>query len=128
MADLDKIIRGTSENTSITSAEIVYIIKMIKIIQKRMKDPDCVNLEYIQLYDKLTQEFTNFSDDHTDIFTKVSRGEDLSTIAQVLYFRDKVNRNLIKESDLSDRLASKYLPKNLKADADRKMGELQGAR
>lgn len=110
---LEKILQGTSDKTSITSVDVIYIIQMIKKIQARMKDPDNVKLEYMEIYDKLSREFSYFSDNYGEIFTKVIRGDSLKTIAQILYFRDKVSRGLIKESELSEKLASIFLPKEL---------------
>lgn len=109
----------------ISSPEVINIIKTIKEIQKRMKDPDNINLQYVELYDKLSYEFNSFFERYTGIFVKVTRGEDLTTLASVLYYKDQVLRGLVTEEQLSDKLASTYLPANLKKDADVKMKELK---
>lgn len=108
----------------IVSPEMVSIFKTIKQIQKRMKDDDVKNLEYIRVYDKLSYEFDDFFNSYTSIFVKVLRGDDLTVVASVLYYRDQVNRGLITEAQLSDRLATRYLPKNLKAQSDAKLKEM----
>lgn len=106
---------------SITSPNVMYIIKTIKDIQKRMKDSDVENLEYIEVYDKLGKEFLYFFDTYTNIFTKVVKGEDLHTIASALYYKDKIEKGLITEPQLSELLANKYLPSHLKEEADAKI-------
>lgn len=113
------------ELKNIVSPNVYYIIKTIKTIQNRMKDPDVSGLEYIQVYDKLGKEFSDFFDKYTAIFTKVIRGENLNTIASVLYYKDKVERGLITESQLSELLAKKYLPTHLKEEADTKIQEMK---
>lgn len=109
----------------ITTPSVLYIMKTIKEIQKRMKDPDLVKSEYIVVYTKLEEEFSEFADNHTRIFTKVVRGENLNTIASALYYKDKISRGLMTEEQLSDMLATKYLPSHLKEDADAKIKELK---
>ena len=109
----------------ITTPSVLYIMKTIKAVQKRMKDPDLVNLAYIQVYTQMEKEFADFADDHTRIFTKVVRGENLNTIASVLYYKDKVARGLMTEEALSELLATKYLPTHLKQEADAKMKEMK---
>lgn len=104
--------------------EIIDILKTIKMIQHRMKDPDIRDLEYIEVYDKLGKEFNDFFDKHTGIFVKVISGDNVDVLASVLFYRDKVLRNLIPEHELSDKLANKYLPANLKAESDIKLKEL----
>lgn len=110
---------------NITSPSVLVIIKTIKAIQSRMKDPDLINKEYIQVYDKLSQEFVDFADNYTNIFTKVIRGEDMSTIAQVLYYKDKIEKGNLTETELSDLLAKKYLPTHLKEQADARIKEMK---
>ena len=116
---------SNNELNEITSPAIIYIMRTIKQIQKRMKDPDCANLEYIKLYDKLGNEFQMFFDTYTKIFIKVIRGENLNTLASVLYYKDKVNRGLITEAQVSELLATKYLPEELKAQSDAKIKEMK---
>lgn len=102
----------------IKSPTVLYIIATIKNIQKRMKEPDLTNCEYIRVYDVLGREFRNFADSYTSIFTKVIRGENLSTIATILYYKDQIDRNLLTEQQLSQMLASKYLPENLRQESE----------
>lgn len=115
----------SENNLGLTSPSIIHIIGTIKAIQKRMKDDDIAHLEYMRAYDLLSQEFNDFFDKHTAIFTKVIRGEDLRTIGTVLYYRDKVDKGLITESQVSNLLAEKYLPPNLKAESDAKLKEMR---
>lgn len=124
MAELKSSI-SDNELREITSPNILNIMRTIKAIQKRMKDPDVVNLEYIYVYDKLGKEFNDFFENHGVIFTKVIRGENLNTIASVLYYKDKVDRGLLTESQVADMLAKKYLPANLKAESDAKLKEMR---
>jgi hypothetical protein len=116
---------SNEELRNITTPSVIQIMKTIKAIQNRMKDPDVAGLEYIRVYDKLGKEFDAFFDKHTTIFTKVIRGENLNTIASVLYYKDKVQRGLITETQLSDLLAKKYLPSHLKAESDAKLKEMK---
>ena len=114
-----------AEMKEITTSSVLYIMKTIKQIQKRMKDPDIARLEYIRVYDTLGKEFDEFFEKYTGIFIKVIRGENLSTVASALYYKDKVERGLITQDELSDMLATKYLPADLKAEADAKIKEMK---
>jgi hypothetical protein len=116
---------SNSELADITTPSVINILRTIKAIQKRMKDPDVSGLEYIKVYDKLGKEFPDFFDTQTKIFTKVIRGENLNTVASVLYYKDKVERGLITESQLSELLAKKYLPEHLKNESDAKIKEMK---
>lgn len=124
MSQLKTIIRN-DELKDITTPEVLVIMKTIKAIQNRMKDPDIVGLEYIRVYDKLGQEFSNFFDTYTKIFTLVIRGENLNTVASVLYYKDKVAKGLMTEAQVSDMLAKKYLPDHLKAESDARIKEMR---
>lgn len=115
---------SNNELKEIISPNVIYIMKTIKAIQRRMKDPDMVNQEYIRVYDALGREFSDFSDKYTAIFTKIIRGENLNTVASVLYYKDKVDRGLMTEEELSSMLAEKYLPTHLKAESDAKIKEM----
>lgn len=123
MAELKKVITD-KDISSITSPKLKNIFGTIKQIQKRMKDPDLVNQEFIRVYDVLGKEFSEFADTYTHIFTKVVRCEDLKTVAAVLYYKDKVDRGLMTEAELSEMLSSKYLPKHLKDESDAKIKEM----
>lgn len=116
---------SNDELKEITSPAVLYIMHTIKQIQKRMKDPDIRGLEYIRVYDQLGREFDDFFNRYTGIFVKVVRGENLSTLASVLYYKDKVDQGLMSEEELSEKLANKYLPANLKADSDAKIKEMR---
>lgn len=94
--------------------DITEILLVIKQIQKRMLDADMLNLEYIYVYDALGKEFTEFSDRHPHIFTKVIRGENLNTLAATLFYKAQVDNGLISEQKIRDALADKYLPADLK--------------
>lgn len=109
----------------ISSPKLVHILKTIKNIQKRMKDPDIKNLDFIQIYDKLGKEFEDFFNKYTKIFTMIIKGEDLSVVASVLYYKDKIEKGLMTEQQLSDMLAEKYLPKHLKMEADARIREMR---
>ena len=124
MSELKTNVTGT-DLKEITSPSIISIMKTIKQIQKRMKDPDISELEYIRVYDTLSKEFEDFFDRYTGIFIKVIRGENLSTVASVLYYKDKVDRGLMSQEELSDLLAKKYLPADLKAQSDAKLKEMK---
>lgn len=114
-----------SDLLDIKSKKVIEILKTIKQIQKRMKDPEIQKLEYIEVYDLLSKEFEEFCDNNTTIFTKVVRGEDLNLIASILYYKDKVERGIITEAELSEILAKKYLPANLKNLSDMKIREMK---
>lgn len=124
MSDLNLAV--TSEQLkSITDPQVIWIMKTIKQIQKRMKEPDIAKLEYIRVYDQLGKEFNHFFETYTDIFVKVIRGENLRTLASVLYYKDQVSRGLITEAKLADILATKFLPPELKAESDAKLKEMK---
>lgn len=114
-----------SEMADIRTPSVLYVMHTIKAIQKRMKDPDLVNAEYIRVYDTLGREFQTFADSYTAIFTKVIRGESLSTIASALYYKNQVALGLITEAELSEMLAAKYLPAHLKQESDQKIKEMR---
>lgn len=113
------------ESSGITSPQVIYILKTIKAIQKRMKDPDLVNVEYIRVYDKLSIEFEYFIEKYTDIFTKVVRGESLATIGSVLFHKNKMDNGGTSQEKLRDALMEKYWPENLKNEAKEKMKEME---
>lgn len=93
----------------IKSPEIIYVIKTIKAIQTRMKEPDMVNESYVHVYDKLGKEFSHFSDSYMEIFKKVIRGESLGVTAASLFYKDRVMQGLMEESTLSEILQKKYM-------------------
>ncbi|MEM0354103.1 MAG: hypothetical protein QXW79_00840 [Thermoplasmata archaeon] len=111
--------------SEITSPEIIYIMQTIKQIQKRMKDPDLAKLDYISIYDQLGREFEYFFNRYTSIFVKVIRGESLNTVAAILFYKDKMAKGLITEEQLSEMLAKKYLPEDLKKESDAKIKEMR---
>ena len=126
MADIKLKEKVTDEELlRITSPKILCIMKTIKSIQNRMKDVDNANLQYIEIYDKLGKEFSDFADSYTTIFTKVIRGENLNLIASVLYYRDKMEQGLITEAELGDMLSKKYMPANLKTESDKIIGQMR---
>ncbi|AEX61659.1 hypothetical protein [Acanthamoeba polyphaga mimivirus] len=119
--------KNNSNQFGITDPKALEILSTIKKIQQRMKDPDVISLEYIRIYDKLGREFEEFSDQYTDIFTKIIRGEKLDIIASVIYYMDKIYKGNMTEEELSDMLATRFLPAHLKADADAKMKEMKNS-
>lgn len=109
MSDLDKL--------DIQSARVLNTLRTIKAIQKRMKDPDVCNLEYVRVYDKLSREFNDFFESKTSIFIKIIRGESLNTLAAALYYQDQVERGLITEEEVANMLAARYMTPEQRADA-----------
>jgi len=109
----------------IISPEIISIMLTIKQMQKRMKEPDMVNLEYVRVYDQLSREFDDFFTRQTNIFVSVIRGEDFKTLSSVLFYKDKQLRGLVTEEELSKGLAEKYLPPDLKAISDANIKEMK---
>jgi len=107
--------------SSITSPEVLYILKTIKQMQHRMKDPEIIELEFIRIYDKLSYEFDDFFTRYTGIFARVVKGEKLDLLASVLYQKDQVDKGLITEKELADKLAEKYLSKDQKLDSDKRL-------
>ena len=124
MSDINENVTN-DQLRNITTPEIKLIMITIKQIQQRMKEPDIRNLEYIRVYDQLSKEFTTFFDRYTGIFVRVIKGENLQILASVLYYKDQVARGLISEEELSDKLATKYLPQHLKAESDAKIKEMK---
>jgi hypothetical protein len=115
----------TTQIANITSIEILYIIKTIKNIQERLNDPDIVHLEYIRVYDTLGKEFEYFFNTYTNIFVKVIRGDNLSILASVLYYRDKHLKGEVTEEWLADKLAQTYFPEDLKKESDTQLKKLK---
>lgn len=122
MSDLDV---SNEQLLSISTPEVLYIMKMIKKIQTRMKDPEFINVEHIRVYDQLGREFDNFFNMYTGIFVKVVKGENLDIIASALYYKDQVAKGLITEEHLADKVATKYLPEKLKAESDIKLKSMK---
>lgn len=116
-----------SENdfNQFTSQSVIQTLKWIKMLQKRMKESDVFFLEYAYLHNKMADEFEDFFKLHPETFVKVLRGQDLTTIAAALYYKDKIYKGEMTESELSDKLATKFLPPELKKIADEKMKELK---
>ena len=117
MSELKTKVSNT-ELAGIKSPKVLEIMKTIRAIQTRMKQPDIVNAEFITVYKVITEEFEQFSNRYVSIFNKVIRGENLTTVASVLYYWDQFLRGLITEEELSEMLATKYLPPELKAQSD----------
>lgn len=124
MAQLKETV-SDEELLKVTSPKILYIMKTIKSIQSRMKEPNNANLQYIEMYDKLGKEFSHFFDTYTTIFTKVIRGENLNLLASVLYYNDKVERGLITEAQLSDMLSKRYMPAHLQAESNKIVNQMR---
>ena len=124
MSELKTTISDT-DLLEIKSPYVLAIMKIIKQIQRRMKDPDIRNLEYSRVYDTLSKEFDEFFTKYTSIFIKVVRGESLDILSANLYYLDKVARGLIKESEVADMLATKYIPEHLKKESDIKLKEMK---
>lgn len=94
----------------IRDPDLVNILKTIKQIQARMKKPDLVNEGYAVVYETLLDEFPDFSTKYNSIFLNVIRGDKIESLATVLYYRSKVVNGEITEEELSQKLASQYLP------------------
>lgn len=124
-AELKTYVSDKELLNEIKSPSVIAIFKTIKAIQKRLNDPDITNLGYSSVYNILGEEFKDFSDKHTTIFTKVVRGENLNTVVSVLFYKDKVERGLITEEELSNILATKFLPEHLKKESDAKIQEMK---
>lgn len=93
---------------NLSSPQVLYIIDTIKKIQKRMKEPDLINSPYIEVFDTISKEFSSFSDNYTYIMTLVVKGENLNTVASILYYKDLHEKGLITEEELANSLAKKY--------------------
>lgn len=113
------------ELLGITTPSVLNMMRTIKQIQKRMNDPDLKNLEYPRVYDTLSKEFDDFFNTNTSIFIKVTRGEDLSILASALYYKDQVERGLMKEAQVADLVASRYMPGHLKKESDIRLKEMK---
>jgi len=103
--------------SGIQSPKVLNTIRTIKAIQKRMKDPDVCNLEYVRVYDKLSREFNSFFESKTSIFIKVIRGESMAVLASALYYQDKVERGLITEEEVANMLSAKFMTPEQREDA-----------
>lgn len=117
-----------TELLDIKSPRILYIIKTIKQIQARMNDLDIRDLDEPHTYQTLSYEFDEFFERYTQIFIKVIRGEDLNILSANLFYLDKVDRELMTEAEIADKLASKYLPETLKKESDIKLKEMKAGK
>lgn len=104
---------------------ILYIIATIKRIQSRMKDSDMVDKDFVTVYNKLAHEFVPFSDDYAKIFDNVVKGKNINQIANLLFYKDRVDRGLTSESVVSNVVAERFLPTDLKTQSDIKIREMQ---
>lgn len=110
---------------NVKSPTVIYILTMIKTLQNRMKDTDLRDLEYIRVYDSLSREFSDFADNYTSIFTKVVKGENLNMVASILFYKDQVEQGIMSEEKLSELLAQKYLPENLRGESNSIVNEMK---
>lgn len=97
---------------------ILHIIKTIKQIQERKRDPAISKLEFTEMYSILSEEFSDFADQYTTIFSTVIRGERLDMVARSLYYKDQLLRGLITEEEIADKIAATVIPLNLRTDVD----------
>ena len=118
------IVPSVDQMSKIESPQMKLVILTIKKIQQRLKDPDVKNLEFSTVYEKLSHEFNDFFEKYTSIYVKVIRGEDLATLSSIIYYKDKVLSGKMSESDVSNMLAKKYLPENLKNESDKRISEM----
>ena len=116
--------------TIIKSPDILDILQQVKRTQLRLLDDDIKSLGYFEKYDKLAREFNEFSDSYTQIFTMVVKEDKdaLKLLASALYYRDKCNRGLLTESQLTDKLMDYYFTDDMKIKAKegiKKMNDVQ---
>lgn len=109
----------------ITTPNIIQIMKDIKKIQARVKEPENFCLDYAYLHNKMADEFPKFLQEHPTIFVKVLRGDDLSIVAAVLYYKDKIAKGELTEEEFADRLATRFLPSQLKEESDKRLKEMK---
>lgn len=119
---------GKNIPSNIESPLVIYILKTIKAMQTRMKEPDLINRQYAFVYDTLSKEFNNFFEKEPAIFTRVIRGESMATIASILYYKDKESRGLINQDQISDQLATRFIPEHLKKEADERIKEMKASK
>lgn len=93
----------------IENEKIQLILLTIKKMQKRMLDKEFESAEFNTIYTKLSEEFNDFFINYGSIFTKVIQGEDLSTIAGILFYRDKVLSGKMQECKVAELLKKKYM-------------------
>jgi len=113
--------------TCIQTPYVIYLLKTIKAIQNRAKDPDLADAQFAVVYDTLSREFNDFFEQHGRMFAKILRGEGSSTIAAIMFYKDQICRGLMTEAELSDKLATHFIPENLKKEADEKIKEMQAS-
>lgn len=111
------------KSLGIMSPSVLYIIKTIKAIQKRMKDPDLVNSEYIRVYNQLSDEFSDFIEKYgyINIFTKVIKGDDLSNLCCILFYKDKVQKGEMTEAELSELVFKKFMPEGIQKEVSKEI-------
>lgn len=95
----------------IKSSEVKHIIRTIKQIQTALKEEQYKDKEYIQVYADLSMRFDKFSEKYPSIFNNAISNdtEKLRTLAQILYFKDKVAQGSMQESEVANMVADKYL-------------------
>lgn len=89
--------------------ETIEILNVIKEINKRKKDEDLRGKQSGYVYNTLSIEFNDFSERYPRIFSNVVRDENISTLIQVLYYKDMVKQGKISEKEFSEKLGNKYL-------------------
>lgn len=98
----------------IESPSIRAMIDTIKVIRKRLRDPDISYLGPADKYDRLSKEFNTFFESETQLFIKVIRGESPYIISSILIYKDLVMRGEMTESDIGKCLADKFIPKHIR--------------
>jgi len=112
-----------AELLNIKSPELVFVIQTIKSMQRRMKEPDLIVEEYAVVHNTLADEFPEFFEKHPTIFVKTIRNESMDIIASTLFHKEQINLGLLTEEEFADKLATQFLPKNLKEESDRILKE-----
>ena len=89
----------------IKDPSIIGILKTIKQIQARMKQPDLVSAQYAVVYQTLLEDFPDLSD---SILRSVISGDKNGLLASILYHKSKELEGSLSETELSKMLAKKY--------------------
>lgn len=87
---------------------------VIKNIQSVMKEPSMIHKSFAETYQRLSEQFEDFANQYPLIFTKVVRGDDLSTLAGSLYYEHCVETGTITSEALAQNLFDHYASDELK--------------
>jgi hypothetical protein len=116
------------ELPDLQSKQVIYILTVIKYMQKRMCEPDIRIMNFARAYDTLSKDknLEHFFNRYTSIYIKVLENKlpSMRVLAGTLFFLDQNYQGKISEAELADILASKFMDENQKKESDKAVKQL----